>query len=121
MSKVNGSFISKKLLEKRVNKAIALGYTTKSKWVEFCEHFMDRGFKIKLYEAKKTVSKYVTVTDGKREYKVRFSNHRPNKGRELNEDCDFFVGITHTGVRTTAMAIQATEMFFDDKHRGLDS
>ena len=32
---------------------------------------------------------------------MRFSDHKPNREKELTGDCDFFVGRTNTGVRTT--------------------
>lgn len=82
----------------------------KSKWIGFCETMLDRGYEVFLYEAKKTVSKYVTVVNpysGHR-FKVRFSNHKPIKERERNNDCDFFVGRTNFRVTTTADAIKAT-------------
>lgn len=78
-----------------------------SKWITFCETLLDNGFQVYLYEAKETKSKYVTVKKHYKEYRVRFSDHKPNKIRELQGDCDFFVGITHTGVRTTADALVA--------------
>jgi hypothetical protein len=79
---------------------------------------MSAGFTLTLYEARHTLSKYVTVSDGQSEYKVRFSNHRPNKGRELNGDCDFFVGVTHTGWRTTDHALEAVAEHFGCDIRG---
>ncbi len=113
MRKHNGGYLSKSTIEKRVEKAIASWYS-KPKWIEFCEHFMEKGFKIRLYEARKTVSKYVTVQKGSKEFKVRFSNHKPIHQREMMGDCDFFVGVTHTGVRTTSMAIDEVTKFFQD-------
>lgn len=56
------------------------------KWVEFCRTLLDEGYSLTLYEALRTVSKYVTVNGS---YKVRFSNHKPIESREANGDCDF--------------------------------
>jgi hypothetical protein len=89
----------------------------KSKWIIFCEVMIDLGFVVKVYRARKTKSKYCTVTRAgdHRKFKVRFSDHKPIRSRELNGDCDFFVGVTHTGVRTTQCAINAV-----CKHFGID-
>lgn len=77
----------------------------KQKWIEFCEHLINDGFELSLYEARQTVSKYITVSHNGRSFKVRFSNHLPIKQRELSGDCDLFVGKTHTGVINTKTAI----------------
>lgn len=84
----------------------------KAKWVQFCERLLREGLCLTLYEAKRTHSKYVTVTRGDRVFKVRFSDHRPIRSRELAGDCDVFVGKTHTGWRTTQYAIDSTLTFF---------
>lgn len=89
---------------------------TKPKWIEFCEAFINYpGVTLKLYEARKTFSKYITVHYQGFEYKVRFSNHKPIKSRELNQDCDFFVGVNHTKVTTTEMAIKAVNDWLKEK------
>lgn len=103
--------VTAEFLAERVRAVVAAGYS-KQKWVEFCEAMLARGHSVSIYEARRTVSKYITVRSGKRTFKVRFSNHKPIKGRELAGDCDFFVGWTHTGVRTTAQAIDAVDAFF---------
>ncbi len=77
----------------------------KQKWIEFCEHLLNDGFELSLYEARETVSKYITVKHNGREFKVRFSNHMPNKTRELNGDCDLFVGKTHKGIINSKTAM----------------
>jgi hypothetical protein len=84
-----------------------------AKWMQFARHFIETGFDVELYEARQTVSKYLTVIskDG-RKYKVRFSNHAPILEREINGDCDYFVGRTNLRVTTTDMAIINTELFF---------
>jgi len=79
------------------------------KWVEFCRTLLDEGYSLTLYEALRTVSKYVTVNGS---YKVRFSNHKPIESREANGDCDFFVGVTNLGVTNTKMALAAVRRHF---------
>ena len=79
------------------------------KWIYFCEFMLAKGLTVSLYEAKETVSKYVTVSLPERgEFKVRFSNHKPNKYKEVNRYCDFFVGYNNFGNTTTQQAIFAT-------------
>jgi hypothetical protein len=71
------------------------------KFVLFIETALKFGYRVRLYDAQTTVSKYVTVYNKKKKFKVRFSNHKPNRQRELEGNCDFFVGRTHLGVTTT--------------------
>lgn len=85
------------------------------KWVLFCKAMLEAGYTLHMYEAKTTVSKYITVSRGAKQYRVRFSNHKPSRFREFAGDCDFFVGITHTGVRTWEDAIKATKAYLDDE------
>ncbi|QSY98605.1 hypothetical protein J2J97_32390 (plasmid) [Rhizobium bangladeshense] len=89
-----------------------VGYP-KAKWIGFCELMLTFALQVELYEARQTVSKYVTLTDGSgKRYKVRFSNHKPIHAREVGGDCDFFVGVTHLGVTTTTQAIAAALAYF---------
>jgi hypothetical protein len=106
--------VTREFLNQRHEWNSARGYP-KSRWIAFCETLIAAGFHVSLYEAKETLSKYVTISDGDSKYLVRFSNHRPNKRRELAGDCDFFVGVTHTGVRTTDDALEAVS-----RHFGID-
>lgn len=106
--------ITREFLDQRLQRAASKGFS-KQKWIEFCEHFLERGFKLSMYEARATVSKYVKVHHEGKYFIVRFSNHRPNQTRELRGDSDFFVGVTHTGVRTTADAINAVNAWIERK------
>lgn len=110
-AKARNIAVTNKFLNERAEWSISKGYS-KQKWIIFCEALLAAGFSLSLYEARKTWSKYITVSDGKSQFKVRFSNHRPNKRRELGGDCDFFVGVTHTGTRTTEDALNAISEFF---------
>ena len=105
--KATNRLIDHKFLSSRVSSEFG-----KQKWIIFCETMMHYGFTLRLYEARKTYSKYVTVLDAGKEFKVRFSNHRPIYRREVNGDCDFFVGRTNLGVTTTGDAIEATLKHF---------
>lgn len=73
---------------------------------------MRLGFSVELYEARQTKSKYCTVKLDGKSFKVRFSDHKPIYQREMKGDCDFFVGHTHTGIRTTQDAINAVCAYF---------
>lgn len=97
----------------------------KSKWVEFCEVMLSRGYRVSLAESKTTESKYVEVRESKnkkaRRFVVRFSAHRPSHLKELAERPEklhghrgrFYVGKSHTGpAKSTADAIAAVEEFF---------
>jgi len=74
------------------------------KFVQFIAYALSKGYKVHLYDAQTTVSKYVTIINGEKKFKVRFSNHKPNKQRQLNGDCDFFVGHSHGNITTTRQA-----------------
>jgi len=91
---------------------MAAGYP-KQKWVIFCEVLIAAGFRLNLYEARQTESKYITVTrkGEERSYKVRFSSHRPNIQKD--DPCDFFVGYSSRGITTTEQALAAVRDFFE--------
>lgn len=92
----------------------------KTKWIGFCETMLDRGYTLTLYEARQTFSKYITVSlPEHKPFKVRFSNHKPIAHRELNGDCDFFVGVTNLRVTNTAQAIEAVEKHFNQPTKGI--
>lgn len=105
--------ITREYIVNRTKKMLSLGYD-QPKWLSFCSVMMDHGLSISLYEAKRTLSKYVTVrSKSGAQFKVRFSNHKPIKHREVNGDCDFFVGVTNLSVTRTEDAVKATLMFFN--------
>lgn len=103
--------INLQFCEHRARKASYGGFP-KPKYIEFCETMLNAGFQVDLYEARRTVSKYVTVYAAGKEYKVRFSNHKPIREREARGDCDFFVGKTNYATTNTAQAVKATLKFF---------
>lgn len=83
-----------------------------AKWSYFCRTMINAGLKVSLYQSKTTVSKYVYVRNSNdKEFKVRFSNHKPIKTKEEANDCDFFVGIANRTVTNTDQAIEATFNF----------
>jgi len=83
------------------------------KWVQYCEFFHNMNYGVILYEAAHTKSKYVYVSDGSRVFKTRFSDHPPNKDKELNGDCNFFVGRSNFNTTHTQEAIMATLKHFE--------
>lgn len=109
--KATNLIVTHDYLEQRVTNITGKGFPV-PKWTYFCKQVLDMGLTVSLYEARETYSKYVTVMKDDVEYKVRFSNHRPTYHRERNGDCDFFVGVTHTGVRNTEQALEAVKEFF---------
>jgi len=81
----------------------------RTKWSVFCELCLKESFTVYLDPAWTTVSKYITVInkDKTKKFKVRFSNHKPNYIKEtMSKDCNFYVGKTHTGVRTYSDAFR---------------
>lgn len=110
--------VNEEILLNREKVSRDLGYPC-PKWIQFCRYFLSKRCKVCLYEAKLTRSKYVDVILNGRQVKVRFSNHKPIQSRELAKDCDFFVGVTHTGIRTTEDAIKFVErkLFLEDTQK----
>jgi hypothetical protein len=115
-NKVNRKFprlrhanVTKSQLDARAEYSVSKGYSVQ-KWIQFCRSMMDEGFRVNVYEAQTTFSKYIVITDpkGHRKFKVRFSNHRPNKRAESEEDSDFYVGVANNKTTTTEQAITAT-------------
>lgn len=112
MKKITNKYLTFDLLKQKTSKKYG-----KQKWIIFAEELLHKGFKISLYEARRTFSKYLTVEKDGKYFKVRFSNHKPIKERELNNDCDFFVGVTNFKVTTTEDALDAVYKFFKEKEK----
>ena len=100
--------LTKEKLDKRKPFYEKNGYSI-PKWIFFCETLIDKGWDCNLYDAKATVSKYVYISKGKLNFKIRFSNHMPNKNKQQESDSDFYVGISHNGVITTEDLIKKIE------------
>jgi hypothetical protein len=101
-------YVTKDYLMRRANYARSAGFPV-PKFIEFSVWALEAGFRVFLHESHSTVSKYVYVENGSRrnQFKVRFSNHKPNREKEVLGDCDFFVGIAHHRTTTTEMAKEA--------------
>lgn len=77
------------------------------KYLLFIRDMIEDGWEVKLHEVR--VSKYVFVTKGTQTFKIRFSNHKPILSKELEEDCDFYVGVSHKQVSTTQQIMEAVK------------
>lgn len=107
VKKAKNIYVDKVFLKSRENTKLPV-----QKWIQFCYYFLDKGYKIQLYEARFTFSKYLTLIKGKKSCKVRFSNHKPIYSREAAGDCDFFVGVTNLQVSTAHdVAIKVLKFF----------
>lgn len=114
MKKITNQYLTKEILKQKTSKKYG-----KQKWIIFAEELLNKGYKISLYEARRTFSKYLTVEKGEKQFKVRFSNHKPIKEREENNDCDFFVGVTNYKVTTTEDALDAVYKYFKEKEKNM--
>jgi hypothetical protein len=102
-------------LHRRAVRCSINGYP-KQKWITFCEILLAQGYCVRIYMAKSTRSKYVHVSYPSypnNVFKVRFSDHKPNKYKEIHNDCDFWVGVSNFQVHTTAEAIMAVLDYFE--------
>ena len=70
------------------------------KYLLFIKQMLESGWRVKLYVANQ-VSKYVFIIKGDDVFKIRFSNHKPKFWKEIESDCDFYVGVSHTQISTT--------------------
>jgi hypothetical protein len=102
-----GQQLTQAMLEARI-----AGYPTEEyglpKWLLFCRLMLKQGFTLNLYEARRTFSKYITVSkpgSGRHSFRVRFSNHKPIPEREARGDCDLTI-------TNTSDAIQAVRKHF---------
>lgn len=109
--KKNGGRFALEDIKKREDSLARAGFAP-SKYLGFCRTLLSEGYQLHLYEARETYSKYITVSLGRKRFKVRFSNHKPIRVREMNGDCDFFVGVNHTSTTTTADALRAVREYF---------
>jgi hypothetical protein len=75
------------------------------KYLIFMKTMLENGWHVKLYVANK-VSKYVFIIKGNDIFKIRFSNHMPLYYKEIENDCDFYVGISHKQISTTEQVIK---------------
>lgn len=75
------------------------------KYLVFIKTMIMNGWSVRLYVANK-VSKYIFIKRGEAVYKIRFSNHKPLYEKEIENDCDFYVGMSHTQCSTTEEIMQ---------------
>lgn len=74
------------------------------KYLLFIKKMLENGWFVKVYVCR--VSKYVFITKGDEIFKIRFSNHKPLYQKEQEEDCDYYVGISHNQISTTEEIIK---------------
>lgn len=108
MAKIRGDKISSAYIDTLAIRYAAKGYP-KTKWMIFSVRRMESSYEVFLYEARKTVSKYITVRNplNGKIFTVRFSNHKPIAHLEARGSCDFFVGRTNLAVTNTTQALEA--------------
>lgn len=53
----------------------------------------------------------------RKEFLVRFSNHKPIEHKEIAGSCDFFVGRTNLHTKTYRDALKAVQDYFSTKER----
>lgn len=106
--KIKHKKITSELLKSKISERYG-----KAKWIIFCETLLNEGYTLYLYEANKTFSKYITVCQKGKTFKVRFSNHRPSYAKEFENDSDFYVGVSNFGTTTTEDALKAVKEFFN--------
>lgn len=108
MKKFKKNFhVAKKLNIESVTKLIKnypAQYTT-PKYLTFCKCMIEKGWKVRMYKAE-TVSKYIFVEKDNKIFKIRFSNHKPSIFKELQEDSDYYVGVSNKQVLTTEEIIK---------------
>lgn len=85
----------------------------KPKWAQFCETLLEEGFRVFLYMARRTNSKYVYVSKASGVWlKIRFSDHKANLNQEKGSDSDYYVGRGNFGAITTGQVLQEVRNYF---------
>lgn len=79
------------------------------KYLLFMKWAIENKYLVKLYRC--GVSKYIFLIKDNDVIKIRFSNHKPIKWRELEEDCDYYVGISNLQTTTTDQIINKISKF----------
>jgi hypothetical protein len=92
------------------------GYSV-PKWIKFCKEMLNTGWKVKLYRSKSTFSKYIHISKGETNLKIRFSNHKANINQEQKGDSDYYVGVGNNGVITTEQLIEKIEKEYESIFR----
>jgi len=97
--------LAKKCYPDKIAKKIS-GYANSQyeapKYLRFILRMLREGWRVKLYIPRESkISKYVFVYNNDRIYKIRFSNHKPIIQKELDNDCDFYAGISNMKIMTT--------------------
>ncbi len=119
MPKLRNERLTLDHLRERARRIVLAGYR-KSKWIDFCETLILKGYDVMMYESKSSESKYVFINQPgllhHPAFKVRFSSHKPNKEKEKIQDSDFYVGKLSSGRwNTTDDALKAVYEHFNDK------
>jgi hypothetical protein len=104
-SNIKNGGLTLEYLERLKPSYIAKNYPV-PKWIQFSEELISDNWHVRLHRSKSTVSKYLYISKNNKNFKIRFSNHKPNKMKENNEDCDFYVGIGNRGVITTSEVLE---------------
>lgn len=107
--------VHREVTEEFLKKRVGNGQYGVSIWIKFCRYFLERGFYVELYEAKETVSKYITVHGNfDITFKLRFSNHPPSRHRMVDSDVNYWFGrnpaVSH--FNHLQHAIEATMQYF---------
>jgi hypothetical protein len=103
---MNMTSITKKYLDYLVECYAKKGWNVPPKWIKFCYVMLENNWIISLYRAQTTRSKYIYIKKNKRNYKIRFSDHKANFHQETKNDCDYYVGVGNYGVITTEQLIE---------------
>lgn len=86
---------------KRISRYAKTQYNA-PKYLKFILRMLREKWEVRLYIPRSNkISKYVFVSKGDKIFKIRFSNHKPIVQRELDNDCDFYAGISNLNVMTT--------------------
>jgi hypothetical protein len=91
----SGEYSAKVYSARKIMTAIKKAQASKFRvpmYLQFMEWACSNGFNVRLYEAKRTESKYVFIQDKTHKYKIRFSTHPIPRHKDKLSDCDFLVG-----------------------------
>lgn len=114
--KLNHQIVTAEYLRTRIPFYHKKGYPT-PKWIDFSLQMIEKGWTVRVYEARRTVSKYIFVSRGSEAYKIRFSNHKAEWQKENAGDSDFYVGVGNNGIVTTEQLISKLNTTKENENR----
>ena len=108
--------MSKEVLVSTIEKYWDKGYRV-PRWLSFSCSMAKEGLSVSVYKSKGYGSRYVTVYDEEKKFKVRFGDHDPVTRYIGLDDCDLYVGSVYGNIVGTKFATRETLKYFKKRKK----